>query len=270
MRGGAGILIGLTVLATVGPFLVSHSPVAQDRNTIYSPPSLGEHPFGTDGLGRDVLSRSIHAARYSWATAWTGVLLTLFLGTLAGAVSGLVGGNVDRAVMRGTELFMAFPALYLFLALRNLFPDELTPVESGVIVVASLATVGWCSVARFVRGQVLEIRERDYVTAAVAFGAPRRQVIRIHVLRALSPVLLLQAGLLFPYFVLGEVTLSFLGLGLQEPYPSWGNMLASSVGSLFVLREYWWCWLAPATFLTVASLGANLGFEGIRERIKRA
>jgi peptide/nickel transport system permease protein len=224
------------------------------------------HVLGTDGLGRDILARTVAAMRFTLATAVAGSLLTLALGAAFGATAGLLGGAWDRILMRASELIMALPALYLILGLRNLFPDSLSPAASGAIVVVSLSAVGWTGIARIVRGQVLSIREQDYVSAALAAGATRARLLGVHLLPALRPLLLLQLGLHFPYFLLGEVTLSFLGLGLSEPDPSFGNMLASAASSGSLLGRHWWTWLAPAALLTLAVLGANLLLEGLRER----
>jgi peptide/nickel transport system permease protein len=269
-----GVLVALLVAAAlVGPSVLPYSPTEQDRGWIHESPSLGrtggvhgEHLLGTDGLGRDVLTRAVYGARYSVLTAIAGVVVTGFLGTLLGAVSGFFGGLTDRLLMRGAELFMTLPALYLMIALRNVFPDSISPVQSGVIVVATLAIVGWSAVARLIRAQVLSLREQDFVTAARAAGATRLRLLLSHVLPALRPFVLLQMGLLLPYFLLGEVTLSFLGLGLPEPMPSWGNMMAAAASSAGVLGAYWWEWLAPGALLTLAVLGANLIADGLRRR----
>lgn len=272
MRAGAVLLFALGLVALAGPLAAPHAPLEQDRERIHAPPGFPEsneaplHLLGTDGLGRDILSRTVFAARYTLLTAVSGVALTLGLGALLGIASGLLGGLWDRVVMRTSELFMALPALYLILALRNLFPDALDPLESGAIVVISLSAVGWTGVARLVRGQVLSIREADYIAAALASGATRFRIMAVHVLSALKPFLLLQLGLSFPYFLLGEVTLSFLGLGLPEPAPSFGNMLASALASAGLLSRHWWVWLVPASLLTLAVLGSNLLLEGVRER----
>lgn len=188
------------------------------------------------------------------------------LGTLLGAISGLFGGLTDRLLMRGAELFMTLPALYLMIALRNLFPDALSSFQSGGIVVLTLAIVGWSAIARLVRAQVLSLRERDFVTAARAAGATRFRLLLTHILPALRAFVLLQVGLLLPYFLLGEVTLSFLGLGLPEPMPSWGNMMAAAASSAGVLGAHWWEWLFPGVSLTLAVLGANLVVDGMRRR----
>lgn len=268
MKGGAAILAMLTLLSLLGPEVVAQSPLAQDRDRVYQSPS-SFHLLGTDGLGRDVLSRTLHAARFTLLTAAAGVLLAVLLGSAAGAIAGFLGGVWDRLVMRSAELFMALPALYLILGLRNLFPGSIAPFEAGLIVVVSLAAVGWSGVARLVRGQVLAIREEAYVAAAEAAGASRFRLLSVHVLRILRPFVLLQLGLHLPYFLLGEVTLSFLGLGLGEPAPSFGNMLSSAVANASFLGSRWWTWAPPALLLTLAVLGSNLWIETLRSRYIR-
>jgi peptide/nickel transport system permease protein len=266
VRAGSSILALLAFLSLLGPELVPHSALTQDRESVYQPPSLYGHLLGTDGLGRDVLARTLHAARFTLLTAASGTILAVLAGALVGAGAGLLGANWDRLLMRTSELFMALPALYLILGLRGLFPDSLDPFEAGGIVVFSLAAVGWSGVARAVRGQVLSIREEPYIAAARAAGASRARLLGVHLLRILRPFLLLQLGLLLPYFLLGEVTLSFLGLGLPPPAPSFGNMLASEVANAAFLGRRYWTWAPPAALLTLAVLGSNLWLESLRER----
>ena len=266
MRAGGAILTLLALVSLLGPELLSQSPFAQDRESIFERPSLDAHVLGTDGLGRDVLSRTLHAARLTLLTAAAGVVLAVLLGSAAGALAGLLGGFWDRLVMRSTELVMALPALYLILGLRNLFPDSIGAFEAGLIVVVSLASVGWSGVARLVRGQVLSIREEAYIAAARAAGASRFRLLGVHILGRLRPFLLLQLGLHIPYFLLGEVTLSFLGLGLAEPAPSFGNMLASAGANASFLGSRWWTWVPPAFLLTLAVLGSNVWIEALRAR----
>jgi peptide/nickel transport system permease protein len=272
LRAGALLLFLLGLAALLGPLVVQNAPLAQDRTHLNQPPGLSRpggasrHVLGTDSLGRDVLSRTLSGARFTLLTALAGVVVTVGLGTVLGIAAGLLGGLWDRLILRTSELFMTLPALYLVLALRNLFRDALDPLESGAIILVSLTAVGWTGVARLVRGQVVSIRETDYVAAARAAGATRLRVMAVHVLPALGPFLLLQLGISFPYFLLGEVTLSFLGLGLSEPAPSLGNLLAASVAGAGLLSRHWWIWLAPASVLTLAVLGTNLVLEGVRER----
>ena len=268
MRAGGTILTLLALLSLLGPELVAWSPLAQDRDHVYQSPSPS-HFLGTDGLGRDVLSRTLHAARFTLLTAAAGLVLAVWFGSAAGALAGLLGGMWDRLVMRSAELFMALPALYLILGLRNLFPSSIGGFEAGLIIVVSLAAVGWSGVARLVRGQVLAIREEAYMAAARAAGASRLRLLSVHILGILRPFLLLQVGLHLPYFLLGEVTLSFLGLGLAEPAPSFGNMLSGAVANASFLGSRFWTWAPPALLLTLAVLGSNLWIEAIRSRYIR-
>jgi len=287
---GAVALVLLTGVAAAAPTLAPYSARAQDRSAFFRPPALPGadcsfrwlvrdgagrlHLFGfsscqvyllgTDGVGRDVFSRLLLGTRWSVATALVGVLLAVGFGTLVGATAGFRGGALDRILMRGTEVFMALPALYLVLAFRGLFPDALEPAQAFFMLVASLAAVGWCGVARIVRAQVLALREREFVASAAAAGAGDPRLLFRHILPNALPFIWLQAGLTLPYFVVGEAALSFLGLGLPEPEPSWGNMLAGVAASYSAMTTYWWTLLAPAGALTLAVLASNLWIEGVR------
>ncbi len=289
-RSGAILLLTIAALGAGAPFLAPYDPRSQDRESFYQPPALPAedcevnwwtfdasgsrrlfgaegcrvHLLGTDRLGRDVLSRILYGARWSLLSAGLGVALVVTFGTLIGATSGFFGGWSDRLLMRFTELVMALPALYLVLAVRNLFPDSLSLGQSTVILVGSLSAVGWCGVSRLIRGQVLTLRERDFVSSAIAAGATRSRLLIRHILPNAMPLILLQVGLTLPYFLLGEATLSFLGLGVQEPDPSWGNMLAAAAGNYTFMTTYWWTFAAPGIALTVAVLAANLWMDGLR------
>jgi peptide/nickel transport system permease protein len=199
-------------------------------------------------------------------TALLGVAFSTLLGTLVGAFAGFVGGWWDRILMRMTELVMALPALYLVLALRILFPDEISPVQSALIIGTSLAAVGWCSVSRLLRSRVLALRESDYVSAAFAAGSTGTRTLFQHILPNAMPFILLQAGIALPYFLLGEATLSYLGIGIPEPEPSWGNMLAQAAHNYTTMLTYWWTLLAPAGALFFTVLASNLWTEGLRRR----
>jgi peptide/nickel transport system permease protein len=195
--------------------------------------------LGSDGLGRDQLSRFLHGGRISLLTGLLGALAALGAGLLLGGLAGYYGGWVDEALMRGAELFLALPWLYFLLAVRAFLPLHLSPVQTLLLLVLVIAVIDWSRPARIIRGVVLSARERPYVLAARGFGAGAPYLLRRHVLPQAFGVALTQAAVLVPRYVLAEVTLSFLGLGVTEPAPSWGNMLGT-LQQYHVLASYWW------------------------------
>ena len=195
--------------------------------------------LGTDAYGRDVLSRLLFGGQVALLAAWLAMALALGLAALLGAAAGFYGGAIDALVMRSAEIVLALPWLYLLLAVRAALPLRLSPGATFVSLVAVLGGLGWARPARLVRGIVLSAKERDYVRAARGFGASDLYLLRRHLLPEAAGVLLTQAALLLPHYVLAEVNLSFLGLGTPEPVPSWGSMLASLL-RYHVLSSCWW------------------------------
>ncbi len=203
--------------------------------------------LGTDGYGRDILSRLIYGGRISLFAGLLATALSLGAGLLIGIVAGYYGGFADNALMRLAELFLAMPWLYLLLAVRAFMPLRITPEQAFLLVVIVVGAVGWARPARLIRGVVLSAKERNYVLAARGFGASGFYLMRKHILPQAWGVILTQAALLIPQYILAELTLSFFGLGVGEPVPSWGNMLAA-LQQYSVLSSYWWM-LAPALVL---------------------
>jgi peptide/nickel transport system permease protein len=206
--------------------------------------------LGTDGVGRDQLSRLMHGARLSLAAGLLATLLSLGLGWLLGLLAGFYGGRLDALVMRGAELFLALPWLYLLFAVRAVLPLHVPAAQAFLMVVLVIGLVDWARPARLVRGLVLSARERNYVLAARGFGASDLYLIRRHIAPHTVPLVLTQAALLVPQYILAEVTLSFLGLGVSEPAPSLGNMLAA-LQQYHVLVSYWWMWLPGLALVPV-------------------
>src|SRR4051812_3887288 len=220
--------------------------------------------LGSDGLGRDQLSRLLFGGQLSLLAGVLATMLSLVLGTAMGATAGFFGKWADEPVMRLTDLFLALPWLYLLLAVRAFLPLSITPTRAFLLIVIVIGIVGWARPARLVRGVVLSARERRFVTAARGFGATRWYLLRRHILPQTTYVLLIQAAVLIPQYVLAEVTLSFVGLGVAEPVPSWGNMLAN-LQQYHVLVSYWWMYL-PALALVPVSLGYFLLANGFQDR----
>ena len=209
--------------------------------------------LGSDAYGRDQFSRILYGGQTSLLAGLLGASLTLLLGVSIGVMAGYYGGWRDGLLMRLAELFMALPWLYLLFALRAFLPLAVSPVEAFLLVILVMGTVGWARPARLVRGVVLSAKERDFVRAARGFGASDWYLLWRHILPATSSVLLTQAAILVPQFVLAEMTLSFLGLGVPEPVPSWGTLLAT-LQQYSVLVSYWWMYL-PALAIVPFFLG---------------
>jgi len=215
--------------------------------------------LGSDAYGRDQFSRILYGGQASLLAGLVGTLLTLILGAAIGTAAGYYGGWRGGLLMRFAELFVALPWLYLLFALRAFLPLGVSPFEAIGLVIVGTGAVGWARPARLVRGVVLSAKERDFVRAARGFGASDAYLLRHHILPATWGVLLTQAAVLVPQFVLAEMTLSFLGLGVPEPAPSWGNLLAN-LQQYSVLVSYWWMYL-PALAIVPFFVG-YLGVAG--------
>ncbi len=206
--------------------------------------------LGTDGFGRDQFSRLLYGARVSLSAGLLATVLSLGLGWILGLVAGFYAGWTDTVVMRSADLFLALPWLYLLFAARALLPLHVSAAQAFLLLVCVIALVDWARPARLVRGVVLSARERPYVLAARGFGAGDLYLIRRHIAPQTAGIVLTQAAILVPQYILAEVTLSFLGLGVAEPVPSWGNML-SELQRYHVLSSYWWMWLPGLALVTV-------------------
>jgi peptide/nickel transport system permease protein len=208
--------------------------------------------LGSDAFGRDEFSRLLFGGQISLAAGLLATLLTLAMAAVVGTVSGFYGGWIDEALMGLSELFLALPWLYFLLGVRAFLPLHVSPTGTFLLLIGVIGLIGWARPARLVRGVVLSARTRNYVAAARGVGGSDLYLLRRHVLPETFGVLLTQAALLVPLYVAAEATLSFFGLGVSEPVPSWGNMLAA-LQHYSVLVSYGWL-LAPAAALVITSV----------------
>ncbi len=222
--------------------------------------------FGADGYGRDEFSRLLYGGQMSLVAGLLATLLSLAAGTVIGTVSGYYGRWVDESLMGSAELFLSLPWLYFLIAVRAFLPLHLSPAGTFLLLICVIGLIGWARPARLVRGVVLSARARNYVSAARGFGASDFYLLRRHVFPETFGILLTQAALLVPQYVAAEATLSFFGLGVSEPVPSWGNML-STLQQYNVLVSYGWL-LAPAGALVVTSVIYWLLADALHSRLQ--
>src|SRR3954463_10822978 len=255
LKIGAGIVLAIAVAAIVGPPLSPFDPAAQELPLRLGSP-VAAHPFGLDELGRDILARVLAGARISILVGVTVVTVSALLGTMMGSVAGYFGGRIDDLIGRVIDTLMAFPGLLLAIALVAVLGPSL-----GNVLFA-LTIIGWVGYARLVRGQVLRVREFEYVQAARAAGATTRRILWTHVIPTALPAVTVQATLGMAGAIIGEAALSFLGLGVQPPTPSWGTMLSGGRAHILDAPHLT---LFPGVAIALLVLGFNFLGDGLRD-----
>jgi peptide/nickel transport system permease protein len=256
LGAGAAVLLALVTLGLLAPWVAPHPPSAQDLPRRFAPPSAS-HPLGQDDLGRDVLSRLLYGARVSLPLALAVVGLSLACGTVLGGAAALAGSAFDAALAAVMDVLLAFPGLLLAIALIAVRGPGLSNL------VIALALLGWVPFARLARGETLRLADRPFVEAARAAGGGKGRILATHLVPHLAPPLLTQAALALGGVIVAEAGLSFLGLGLPEPAPSWGGMLRDGTQHLLEaprLAVY------PGALIALAVLGAQGVAEGLRRR----
>ena len=254
---GLAVVVLLFLVAVFANVLAPYPPDEIDVENILMEPTWA-HLMGTDPLGRDVLSRIIHGSGVSLSVGFVAVGISTLIGIVLGAVSGYYGGLMDRIIMRFVDIMLCFPTFFLILAVIAF----LQPNIWNIMIV--IGVTSWMGVTRLVRAEFLSLRERDFVQAAISQGAGGLRIIFLHVLpNAMAPVLV-AATLGVASAVLVESSLSFLGLGVQPPDPSWGNMLTEGKDNIEIA---WWLSLFPGLAIFITVMGYNLLGEGIRDTL---
>jgi len=251
-------VFGVILVACVAaPLIAPAPPDAINLDTALKAPSL-HHPFGTDPFGRDVLSRVVHGARISLGVGFLARTISLIIGLVLGAIAGYFGGKLDALLMRLADITFAYPTLLLLIAV-------IAVLSPGIVsLFVTLGVVGWASVARLVRAQVLSVKEREFVQAARASGAGHANLLVRHILpQCLAPVLVIYT-LGLGMTIMAESSLSFLGLGVQPPAPSWGSMVS---GGIAFMRVAPWLAFFPGLFLTLTVCSLNLIGDGLRDAL---
>jgi peptide/nickel transport system permease protein len=254
---GTSLVVLFFLVALFGETLAPYDPTAPDMETAFQAPSWG-HPMGTDDLGRDIFSRVLAGTRISLQVAMVVLSFAVVLGTLVGAVAGYAGGLVDEVLMRLTDLFLAFPALVLAIVVAATLGKDLRNT------MIALATVFWPWYARLVRGQVLAIKRREFVTAARCLGLSAPRILLRHVLPNAVSVVIVQLSLDVGFAILATSSLSFVGLGAQPPSPEWGTMLADARS---YLHTAWWYLTFPGLALTITVFAFNVLGDGLQEAL---
>jgi peptide/nickel transport system permease protein len=253
---GLVVFFLITLSAFFAPWLAPHDPYEISGEFAAAPSA--EHPLGTDQVSRDNLSRLIYASQVSLMVGIGAVAIYVVIGTILGAVAGYFGGWVDIAIMRLTDIFMSFPYLMVILVIVSIMGPSLY----NIIIVLGL--LGWPGIARIVRGSVLSVKEMDYVKAGIALGYSTPKIVFQHILPNCIAPILVNATFGIASAIIMEASLSFLGMGVQPPTASWGNMLTEAQ-SLTVLSQQPWLWIPPGMMILLAVLAINFIGDGLRD-----
>lgn len=256
---GLIILLLLVISSVLAPFLTGYDRDAVSLTQSYQAPSK-EHLLGTDDLGRDVFTRLIYGGRVSLSVGLASTSISIVIGVLLGAVAGYFGKVTDVVIMRVVDLFMSMPFYVMTITVAALFGPSIW----NVMIMTGLLT--WTNIARIVRAEVMSLKEREFVEASKALGLSPAEVLFKHVIPNTFAIIIVYATLGIANGILSEAGLSYLGLGVKQPQPSWGNMLASAQ-SLRSLKLHWWLWVPPGLLVFVTVLSINLLGDGLRDAL---
>ena len=256
---GLSMLVALVLTATFAPTVARQDPSATNLRGRNKPPSEA-HILGTDGVGRDVWARLVYGSRVSLSVGIVAVGIYATIGILLGSIAGYMGGHVDNAIMRFTDMMMSFPTLLLIITAAAVLPPSIL----NVMIIIGI--FGWTHMCRLVRGQFLALREQEFVVAALSYGAPWNRIVFRHMLPNVVGPIVVACTLGLAGAILTEASLSFLGLGVQQPTPSWGSTLHTAM-ELPTLEDMPWRWIPAGLAIAVTVLSVNFAGDGIRDAL---
>jgi peptide/nickel transport system permease protein len=269
---GVAVLLLLFVYSFGGAFFISEAYANyNDTSIAYEPPSR-EHPFGTDAIGRDILARTIYGGQISLLIGLTAVMVEVIVGVLVGAVAGYFGGLIDGVLMRFTEAMINIPQIFLLIVMSKFFGGKIPNLDllgrefsgSVIVIILILGLTSWMYLARIVRAEFLSIKENDFILAARATGTPTRQIIFRHILPNSVAPIVVSATLGIANAILNEAYISFLGLGVQPPTATWGNMLEGSYDKIDTAP---WLWAFTGSLIVLTVLSINFVGDGLRDAL---
>jgi peptide/nickel transport system permease protein len=244
----------------------AHGGLASNRHLFGAIGTGRLHLMGTDDQARDQFSRLLHGSRISLSIGLVGIAISFPLGLLVGGLSGYLGGWIDAVIMRLTEVLMTIPSLYLLVALAAVLPPGLTSTQRFLLIVCITSLISWAGLARVIRGQVLSIKEQNYVQAAKTMGGNSLYILLRHILPQTTTYVIVSATLAIPSFIVAESVLSLIGLGIQKPDPSWGNLLSIASNASIIVLQPWLVW-PPAIAVILTVLAFNLVGDGLRDAL---
>lgn len=256
---GLIIIIALILISILAPFLTKYDISATDLYNIRSAPST-EHILGTDEVGRDVFARLLYGGRVSILVGVTSMVVQLVIGVTLGAIAGFYGGIIDKIIMRIIDIIMCFPFFVIAISIAAIVGPS---VYNLIFIIGVLM---WPNIARIVRAEILSLKEEEYIMAARLLGLNRREIIVKHLLPNVMSPILVAATLSIANGILTEASLSFLGMGVKLPQPSWGNMLVSAQ-NMAVLQKEWWLWIPAGVMVILIVLSINFVGDGLRDAL---
>jgi peptide/nickel transport system permease protein len=271
---GLLILIGIILYIVIGSFIFTEAQANFNDTGVRLQPPSAEHPFGTDRVGRDILARTIYGGQISLIIGLLGMLLEISLGTIIGALAGYYGGLTDALLMRFTEAMLSLPSLVLLLVMAKFFGGKIDDIQlfgrtfsgSVIVIILILGLTSWMELSRIVRSNVLALKESEFIVAARAMGASDRRIILAHILPNSMASIIVAATLGVAGAILAEAYVSFLGLGVQAPTASWGNMLTEAQ-QFQIIKDAPWYWFFPGLLILLTVLSINYVGDGLRDAL---